>query len=191
MMDTKKCGENLKRSRKKKGIKRQELANQLNLSDGASIANWENGKNHVPEQYRNQVASILDLAKSEFVPTIGYVYVFYYPDAETEENNTYPCKIGHTTKQSVEHRVKWKVKREWKEKREYKIMLRIPLPIDECEVWERKIHYVLKACDRWIDKVKAERLSLKGTEWFYTTPDEVKSIYEALRSSVGFYEQTV
>ena len=190
-MDTKKCGENLKRARKKKGIKRQELANQLDLSDGASIANWENGKNNVPEQYRNQVASILDLAESEFVPTIGYVYVFYYPDAETEENNTYPCKIGHTTKQSVEHRVKWKVKREWKEKREYKIVLRIPLPIDECKVWECKIHDELKACDRWIDKVKAERLSLKGTEWFYTTPDEVKSIYEASRSSVGFYEQTV
>ena len=56
----------------------------------------ENGKHHVPEKYRHQVASILELAASEFVPTIGYVYVFYYPDAESERNNTYPCKIGHT-----------------------------------------------------------------------------------------------
>ena len=75
-MDTKKCGENLKRSRKKKGIKRQELAHQLGLRDRASIANWENGKQSVPEKHRNKVASILDFAESEFVPTIGYVYVF-------------------------------------------------------------------------------------------------------------------
>ena len=77
MMDTKKCGENLKRAREKKGIKRQELAHQLSLSDGTSVGNWENGKQSVPVKHHNKVTSILDLADSEFVPTISYVYHFF------------------------------------------------------------------------------------------------------------------
>ena len=179
-MDAIKCGENLKKAREKKEISRQELANQLGLSDAASISNWERGKNAVPDKYHNQVAIILEIAESEFVSTIGYVYVFTFLDVKLEENNCYPCKIGRTENQSVESRIKWKV-REWRQKhREYKILLCLPVPKDECKTWEDKIHNVLKSRDRWIVRVEAEGLDLKGREWFYTNPDEVKSIYEDL-----------
>lgn len=183
MMDLIKCGKNLKEARDKKGIKPQELANRLGLSDRASIDFWENGKQSVPEKHCNKVASILDLAKSEFQPTIGYVYLFYYTDTKTEKNNTYPCKIG-STRQSVEHRVKWKVRTDWKEKREYKIGACIPLAINQCEAWEKMIHGVLMLRNRWINTDEAKQKGLKGKEWFCTSPDEMRAIYKGLQDRI-------
>ncbi|MYC74979.1 helix-turn-helix domain-containing protein [Candidatus Poribacteria bacterium] len=180
-MDIIKCGENLKRARKKKGWSQKLFAEQLGQSESyaTSISSWETGKESVPKKHREKVASELEISESEFVPTIGHIYLFYYPDAESEQSNTYPCKIGKTD-QSVEHRVKSQ-KGEWQYDEMPKIALCLPVPIDNDEAWEKIIHGVLKLYGRWIDPDKAELLCLKGQEWFYTSPDEVKSIYEEIK----------
>ena len=150
-----------------------------NESYAASISLWETGKEPVPKEHREKVASELGISESDFVPTIGHIYLFYYPDAESEENDIYPCKIGRTDR-LVEHRVKLQID-EWEYDEMPEIPLCLPVPIDEYKAWEEIIHGVLTLYGRWINTDKAERLGLKGQEWFYTSPDEVKSIYEEIK----------
>lgn len=179
------CGENLSKARKRKGLTQKEIAERLGQKPGYStnVSFWERGKQVVPQVHREAVARILEIAKSEFVPSIGYVYVFFYPDAGSEENNIYPCKIGHTT-QLVEHRVKSKAIYEWGYGEMPEIAPPLSVPVDECEAWEKIIQGILMLNGRWIDEDDAKRLDLKGKEWFYTTPDEVKLIYEKLRTAL-------
>ena len=180
-MDIIRCGENLKRARKRKGWSQRSFAGRFGQSESyvASISSWETGKEPVPKEHREKVANELGISESEFVPTIGHIYLFYYPDAESEQSNTYPCKIGRTD-QSVEHRVKTQIDK-WRYDEMPEIPLHLPVPIDECQAWEKIIHGVLTLYGRWIDPGEAERLGLKGHEWFYTSPDEVKSIYEEIK----------
>lgn len=175
------CGENLKRARRRNGWSQRLFAEQLGQSESyaTSISFWETGKEPVPKEHREKVASELGISEAEFVPTIGHIYLFYYPDAESGESNTYPCKIGRTD-QSVEHRVKLQI-RDWGYDEMPEIPLRLPIPIDECEAWEKIIHGVLTLYGRWIDTDTEEHLGLKGQEWFYTSPDEVTSIYEEIK----------
>ena len=183
-MDLIKCGENLKKARKNKGLTQKAFAERLGQkpSYSTNVYYWETGKQPVPKEHREKVTHELGIAEFEFVPTIGYVYLFYYPDAESEEDNIYPCKIG-STRQSVEHRIRFQMD-EWGRDEMPKIPLKLPVPIDECEAWEKIIHRVLTLHDRWINKAEAEQKGLKGKEWFYTSSDEVRSIYESLRNRI-------
>ena len=124
------CGENLKRARERKRWSQRLFAEQLGQSESyvASISLWERGKEPVPRDHREKVASELGISESEFVPTIGHTYLFYYPDAESEQNNTDPCKIGRTDR-SVEHRVKLQID-EWGYDEMPEIPLCLPVPID-------------------------------------------------------------
>ena len=175
------CAENLKRARERKGWSQKFFAGQLGQSESyvASISLWETGKEPVPKEHREKVANELGISESDFVPTIGHIYLFYYPDAESEENDIYPCKIGRTDR-SVEHRVKLQID-EWGYDEMPEIPLCLPVPIDKYKAWEEIIHGVLTLYGRWINTDEAERLGLKGQEWFYTSPDEVKSIYEEIK----------
>lgn len=183
-MDLNQCGKNLKKAREKKGWNQENFALQLGQKPGysAAVSYWETGKEPVPKEHRAQVAEKLGIPESEFLPTIGYVYLFYYPDAESAKNQIYPCKIGSTS-QSVRHRVK-SIINQWGYDEMPEMPLCIPVPIDKEAVWEDIIHGVLKLNNRWINKQKAERLCLKGEEWFYTSPDEVKSLYEKLQTQM-------
>ena len=126
-----KCGENLKRARERKGWSRNLFAERLgqNESYAASIWLWETGKEPVPKEHREKVASELEIPESEFVPTIGHIYLFYYPDAESEGGNIFPYKIGRTDR-AVKHRVKLQIK-EWGYNEMPEIPLCLPVPVDK------------------------------------------------------------
>ena len=183
-MDLIKCGENLREARNNKGLTQEAFAMRLGQKPTYSnnVSYWETGKQPVPKEHREKVAHELGISESEFVPTVGYVYLFHYPDAESEENNIYPCKIGNT-RQSVEHRIRSKMD-EWGYDEMPEVRLKLCVSIDECEAWEKIIHGVLTLHDRWINKAEAEQKGLKGKEWFYTSSDEVRSIYESLRNRI-------
>ena len=73
---------------------------------------------------------------------------------------------------------------EWGYNEMPEILLKLCVPIDECEAWEKIIQGVLTLHNRWIDKAEAEEKGLKGKEWFDTSSDEVKSIYKSLRNGI-------
>ena len=95
MMDLIKCGENLREARKNKGLTQKAFAERLGQKPSYSnnVSYWETGKQPVPEKHREKVAHELGISEFEFVSTIGYVYLFHYRDAESEENNTYRVKL--------------------------------------------------------------------------------------------------
>ena len=184
MMDLIKCGENLREARESKRLTQKAFAKRLGQKPtySTNVCYWETGKQPVPKEHLEKVVHELGISESEFVPTIGYVYLFYYPDAESEKYNIYPCKIG-STRQSIEHRIKFQIGG-WGYDRMPKIPLKLCVPIDECEAWEKIIHGVLMLHGRWIDKDEAAQKGLKGKEWFRTSSDEVRSIYEGLRTEI-------
>lgn len=183
-MELDKCGKNLKEALKKKGLTQKALEGKIKT---ASVGYWMRGQEPVPKKYRADVARILGISECEFIPTIGYVYLFYYPDAESKEKSTWPCKIGSTA-QSVCYRVK-NQNREWRCKRKYKIALSLCVPFDQEHGWEKMIQGVLTLRGRWLDKDKAEPKELKGNEWFDTSPDEVEEIYKSIKEFKDGYFQ--
>lgn len=100
----------------------------------------------------------------------GSVYLYYYPiykrQASFQRQRFWKCKIGHTKRDAV-HRTKEQVKTGLPEH----AVTALTIKTDEPAVLEKKIQDILKILGKYADDAP-------GTEWFFTAPSEVESIYE-------------
>ena len=100
----------------------------------------------------------------------GAVYIYYLPtyrkQAEVAGKNTWPCKVGRTSKDPLQ-RILSQAATALPETPRVAIILRTPLPV----VWERAIHSVLAARD-------AQIADAPGVEWFDTSPDIILDIIQ-------------
>ena len=189
-MELDKCGKNLKEALKRKGLTQKNFVEEIGTE---SVSFWVNGKEPVPKKYRKDVERILEIPVAHFMPTIGYVYLFYYSDLKSEGKSTWPCNIGRTAK-SVCSRVKeqndeWGYKGE--NKRKYEIALTLCVPFGQEPGWEKMIQGIFILRGKWLDKDTAESKGLKGNEWFDTSPDEVKEIYKSIKEfNDGYFHTT-
>ncbi|MYJ09608.1 MAG: GIY-YIG nuclease family protein [Gemmatimonadetes bacterium] len=105
----------------------------------------------------------------------GNVYLYYYPKykADASKNNSpvWECKIG-STKGDPYHRVKEQIDKKTGLPEDGVIGLIIKT--DDYVDVEKRIQNVLVAENRKVDS--------PGKEWFLTSPNEVKRIYETLLS---------
>lgn len=100
----------------------------------------------------------------------GSVYLYYYPiykrEASLHRQRFWKCKIGRTKRDAV-HRTKEQVKTGLPEHP----ITALTIKTDEPMVLEKKIQDILKILGKYADDAP-------GTEWFFTAPSEVESIYE-------------
>ena len=100
----------------------------------------------------------------------GSVYLYYYPiykrDASFQRQRFWKCKIGGTKRDAV-HRTKEQVKTGLPEH----AITALTIKTDEPAVLEKKIQDILKILGKYAEDAP-------GTEWFFTAPSEVESIYE-------------
>lgn len=100
----------------------------------------------------------------------GSVYLYYYPiykrEASFQRQRFWKCKIGCTKRDAV-HRTKEQVKTGLPEH----AVTALTIKTDEPEVLEKKIQDILKILGKYAEDAP-------GTEWFFTAPSEVESIYE-------------
>ena len=110
----------------------------------------------------------------DYPKTIGEgndsVYLYYYPiykrEASFQRQRFWKCKIGHTKRDAV-HRTKEQVKTGLPEH----AITALTIKTDEPAVLEKKIQDILKILGKYAEDAP-------GTEWFFTAPSEVESIYE-------------
>lgn len=102
----------------------------------------------------------------------GSVYVYYYDVyreiAEIKEERFWPCKIGMSDKDGMD-RIFSQAGTAYPEAPHIALMIKCGSPRDV----ENALHAILKVRGQWISDAP-------GTEWFLTSPDDVKHIYYAL-----------
>ena len=100
------------------------------------------------------------------------VYVYYYPTyrcyAESQGMNVWACKVGHTT-DNLRKRIKSQSRTAMPEHPKVELVINT----DRSKILEKAIHKILEFQDKFIEDAP-------GTEWFMTTPDEVKQIYNCI-----------
>ena len=103
----------------------------------------------------------------------GYVYLYYLPNdkrlAELEDESIFACKIG-MTEDHPNRRIWSQIAGGLPDEPIIGLVIKTDFPSD----LERYIHDVLKAVGRYKEDAP-------GTEWFFTTPDEVEEIFNALQ----------
>ena len=103
----------------------------------------------------------------------GYVYLYYLPNdkrlAELEGESIFACKIG-MTEDHPNRRIWSQIAGGLPDEPIIGLVIKTDFPSD----LERYIHDVLKAVGRYKEDAP-------GTEWFFTTPDEVEGIFNALQ----------
>lgn len=107
----------------------------------------------------------------------AYVYLYYLPNdkrlAELEDKSTFECKIGETV-----HYPDYRIWEQIKTALSDEPIIGLIIKTDVRKELEQYIHDVLKAVGR-------HKENALGTEWFFTNPDEVEKIYDALQRIEG------
>ena len=100
------------------------------------------------------------------------VYVYYYDTykkyAESIGNHLWECKIGRTDRDPLQ-RIFGQAGTCYPELPHIALVIQC----DNSSSLESVIHNILKLRNRWIE-------SAPGTEWFFTTPAEIESIYKTI-----------
>ena len=100
------------------------------------------------------------------------VYVYYYDiyqkDAIQNKKSMWPCKIGRTDKTPME-RILSQAGTAYPELPHNALLIHC----EDSAKLESAIHSILKLRGRWLENAP-------GTEWFLTSPEEVKEIYQFL-----------
>ena len=100
------------------------------------------------------------------------VYVYYYPTyrsyAESQGMNIWACKVGHTT-DDLHKRIKSQSRTAMPEHPKVELIIHT----DRSQILEKAIHNILKFQDKFMENAP-------GKEWFMTTPNEVKQIYNCI-----------
>ena len=103
------------------------------------------------------------------------VYVYYYDAyrelAENKGQPHWPCKVGMTSQQSIS-RIFSQSGTAYPEKPH----IAIEFKCQKGKVLENVFHSILSAKERKVE-------SAPGNEWYYTTPEELKEMYEFLFKS--------
>ncbi len=102
----------------------------------------------------------------------GYVYLYYLPNdkrlAELEDESIFACKVG-MTEDHPNRRIWAQTGAGLPDEPIIGLIIKTDVPSD----LEQCIHNILKAVGRYKEDAP-------GTEWFFTNPDEVEEIFNAL-----------
>ena len=124
------------------------------------------------ERYRQEILDEIPEVDEVLGQGNGSVYVYYYDVyreiAEIKEERFWPCKIGMSDKDGMD-RIFSQAGTAYPEAPHIALMIKCNSPRDV----ENALHAILKVRGQWI-------ADAPGTEWFLTSPDDVKHIYYAL-----------
>ncbi len=196
----------IREAREKQGLTRADIAKELGFTPGntTSIWMWEKGEREVPPKHHQKLLNILglenevpeakrflDIQSSEFkrdddfsknenisdrYETIGSgdnsVYLYYYPNykenAKLKGEENWKCKIGRTEDTDPNIRINQQITGMPEQ-----VIIGLVILTNEPVKLEGAIHRLLKHFDRHISDAP-------GAEWFLTSPDEIRELYNLL-----------
>lgn len=190
----------IKEAREKQGLTRADIAKELGFAPGntTSVGMWEKGERKVPPKHHQKLLNILGLKNegpsSEFKRDSGFsknenisshvdsyetigsgnycVYLYYYPNyrenAELKGEENWKCKIGRTKDTDPNIRINQQITG-----MPERVIIGLVIRTNEPVKLESAIHCLLKHFDRHISDAP-------GTEWFLTSPDEIRELYNLL-----------
>ena len=141
-----------------------------NIGYGTWRLNYEVHEVEIVEEKQKETAEYV--ADTTIGTGNNAVYVYYYDTykkyAENRGQQIWECKIGRTDKDPLQ-RVLGQAGTCYPELPHIALVIKCENSLQ----LELALHSVLKIRNRWIENAP-------GTEWFYTSPEEVESIYQMI-----------